>query len=123
MQQYGAHVPACVSRIVAALCLLRLHAGWVLFAFCTFWCCALLMPINGTAGFLVSVMTQQQQLQQLQSAAATKSAEAIPATWRNISSMFRCRANHPCSGAGRIIHVPACLPPTLTFAFLLSSSH
>jgi hypothetical protein len=31
-----------------------LHAGWVLFAFCTFWCCALLMPINGTAGFLVS---------------------------------------------------------------------
>uniref|UniRef100_A0A383WQ20 ERD4-related membrane protein n=1 Tax=Tetradesmus obliquus TaxID=3088 RepID=A0A383WQ20_TETOB len=29
-----------------------LSYGWVLFAFCTFWCCALLMPINGTAGFL-----------------------------------------------------------------------
>ncbi|KAF8065514.1 CSC1-like protein [Scenedesmus sp. PABB004] len=29
-----------------------LKYGWVLFAFCTFWCCALLMPLNATGGFL-----------------------------------------------------------------------
>ncbi|KAF6257824.1 late exocytosis, associated with Golgi transport-domain-containing protein [Scenedesmus sp. NREL 46B-D3] len=32
-----------------------LSYGWVLFAFCTFWCCALLMPINATAGFLAQL--------------------------------------------------------------------
>jgi hypothetical protein len=31
-------------------------AGWVLFAFCTIFCCPLLMPIDGTAGGLVSHM-------------------------------------------------------------------
>lgn len=31
-----------------------LSYGWVLFAFCTFWCCALLMPINATGGYLAS---------------------------------------------------------------------
>eukprot|EP00882_Tetradesmus_deserticola_P002882 GHRQ01003064.1.p1 GENE.GHRQ01003064.1~~GHRQ01003064.1.p1 ORF type:complete len:380 (+),score=115.33 GHRQ01003064.1:197-1336(+) len=32
-----------------------LSYGWVLFAFCTFWCCVVLMPVNGTAGFLASL--------------------------------------------------------------------
>eukprot|EP00882_Tetradesmus_deserticola_P001118 GHRQ01001211.1.p1 GENE.GHRQ01001211.1~~GHRQ01001211.1.p1 ORF type:complete len:784 (+),score=334.19 GHRQ01001211.1:817-3168(+) len=34
---------------------LLVSAGWVLFAFCTFWCCVVLMPVNGTAGFLASL--------------------------------------------------------------------
>ena len=37
-----------------AVMLRLLTYGWTLFAFCTFWCCVLLMPINGTAGFLVA---------------------------------------------------------------------
>eukprot|EP00879_Flechtneria_rotunda_P004428 GHRR01004679.1.p1 GENE.GHRR01004679.1~~GHRR01004679.1.p1 ORF type:complete len:579 (+),score=136.57 GHRR01004679.1:246-1982(+) len=32
--------------------------GLTLFAFCTLWCCAVLMPINGTAGYLPSVPSQ-----------------------------------------------------------------
>jgi hypothetical protein len=35
-----------LARVIAA--------GWVLFAFCTIFCCPLLMPIDGTAGGLVS---------------------------------------------------------------------
>jgi hypothetical protein len=55
---YTVHVPSRVLLIACGVCCASL-AGWVLFAFCTFWCCALLMPINGTAGFLVSWMQQQ----------------------------------------------------------------
>ena len=55
------HLPKPQDEIIetsgmdAAVMLRLLRYGWVLFAFCTVWCCLLLMPINGTAGFLVSV--------------------------------------------------------------------
>jgi hypothetical protein len=65
-RQSGVLHTALVFVYSHSMCCLSCPAGWVLFAFCTFWCCALLMPINGTAGFLVTAMTQQQQQQQQQ---------------------------------------------------------
>jgi hypothetical protein len=49
---HALRLPVCCafSAVVSAA------AGWVLFAFCTFFCCALLMPINATANGLVSTM-------------------------------------------------------------------
>jgi hypothetical protein len=48
---YGGCSTAVLPALAASLEAFQLQcvvAGFLIFAFCTFWCCALLMPINGT---------------------------------------------------------------------------
>lgn len=62
--------------------------GWVLFAFCTIFCCPLLMPIDGTAGGLASPPPVNATYSDLDFVGASNVPPANPRFWAHVVAVY-----------------------------------